>query len=706
MDNLNNSNSRNSIFNMNSVSYTLPTGCYELNGKLVKFSTKKNSSKTEVISPTMLIVQNVAGDFIFIAFREPNTQNVWKEVILSNEIISNKKELKEYFAGKGVYLNDLQAKLLSEYIFEFINENPQIRTIDNRIKTDFFSDNKFFSLPRLFFIFDGQLMSLYNAKFSVFDQPIGISKEIIDIDTKEVSYIVFFKTRDGVVKKELRKDELEFFNKFKNSELTKIDSPIKGDENIKLFHYYFNSVKEINSDLIEKIERKVLDRFGWSQVYGKYIFRLGNTVFGQENIEDYVDIKTTNDLSIKDSHITQLGSLEEQLKAFELLKNNHSVIFLLYVALSSPLIELLGTNSFTAHIYGDTSRGKTTVAKFISSIYGQPKDLISWESTTKSIVRTCSYFNGVTTFFEDSTTSGSKKQESNLYMLNNGDQVIRMSRTTGAMIDATKEFKSTTISTGEQLLAENSKNQGSQARYIPIPLPLGENITEESTKLINDVTSMLENNYGHIGFSFIEKLVERLNSDTKFLDKLKESYNNYKQRFQSFALKNNLDNVAGLAKFKEYFATTWVAADLQKEFIGMDFAPESIIMSTFKNVLEDRSFNSVASKEIKKIINLARTEENKFLGKNRGDKAVNGVFPQDYENFKHGYVAFHSDVLKGLIGQNATSILKQWKREAWIKATENDRNTLSFTYEGKEYNSMIVITNKAVEYVDSFNEIL
>jgi hypothetical protein len=281
-----------------------------------------------------------------------------------------------------------------------------------------------------------------------------------------------------------------------------------------------------------------------------------------------------------------------------------------------------------------------------------------------------------------------------------------VSRSTGKTIDTTKSYKATFISTGEKLLAENSKNQGSQARYIPIHLPLGEKITDESTKLINDVTSILQNNYGHIGFSFIEKLVERLNSDSNFIEQIKNSYNDYKQRLQSFARVNNLDNVSGLAKFKEYFAVTWVAADLQKEFIGIDFNSESIIINTFKNVLEDRSFNSVASKEIRSIINLARTEENNFLGKNRGNKAKYGVFPQDYENFKHGYVAFHSDVLKGLIDENATSILKQWKREGWIKATENDRNTLSFTYEGITYNSMIVITDKAVEYADSFNELV
>jgi hypothetical protein len=80
-------------------------------------------------------------------------------------------------------------------------------------------------------------------------------------------------------------------------------------------------------------------------VYGKYLFRLGDIVFASENI-DHLDIKLDNSLGIKDSHIKREGTLEEQIKAFELLKDNQSIIFLLFVALSSPLIELLDTNSF------------------------------------------------------------------------------------------------------------------------------------------------------------------------------------------------------------------------------------------------------------------------------------------------------------------------------------------------------------------------
>jgi hypothetical protein len=274
MENLNNSNFKNSIIRVNEVDFTLPDSYHEFNGQLVKTTYKKNSLKTDIISPNMIIPVRVMCDLYFISYKRvifdvngDLISSSWEDIVLSNELISNKQKLKQYLSEKGIYINDLQSKLLSDYIISFVNHNPKIKVIDNRILTHFIYNSKKFDLPLGFFIKDNKLNTIFNFMFSSFEQPIGVRKEIKDIDTKEIIYTVFFMTSDGIVEIDLKKDELEVLSKFKNSKLTKIDYPIRGD-NVNLFHFYINQFKDINKHSIEKKELKTLSRFGWIMFMG------------------------------------------------------------------------------------------------------------------------------------------------------------------------------------------------------------------------------------------------------------------------------------------------------------------------------------------------------------------------------------------------------------------------------------------------------
>ena len=82
------------------------------------------------------------------------------------------------------------------------------------------------------------------------------------------------------------------------------------------------------------------------------------------------------------------GTLEEwQDKVATPTFGNKWLIFSMSAALTGVILEPLNLTSFGNHLHGDSSKGKTTILRVAASVWGEPKYLKTWRTTSNGCVR-------------------------------------------------------------------------------------------------------------------------------------------------------------------------------------------------------------------------------------------------------------------------------------------------------------------------------
>lgn len=189
----------------------------------------------------------------------------------------------------------------------------------------------------------------------------------------------------------------------------------------------------------------------------------------------------------------------------DLRKNSKVLHFIIAASFASPLVKLLGINSYIVHLWGGTGVGKTVGLMVAMSVWGNPamgKLTRSLNSTQVALARYASFIHSIPFAGDELQTIKSKWDSfDNLIMyLTEGIDRGRGQQFGG--IEQVNTWNCNFIFTGEEPITKSNSGGGAKNRCIEIK-------TEE--KLIEDgnkVSNFVRENYGFAGKDFINYIKE------------------------------------------------------------------------------------------------------------------------------------------------------------------------------------------------------
>lgn len=198
---------------------------------------------------------------------------------------------------------------------------------------------------------------------------------------------------------------------------------------------------------------KVTALAGWKN--GAYILPNGEMI-GEPKSPVYFTQKTMDTLGY-----TTKGTLESwQSEIAGNIRGNYSMMIGIATALTAPLLKILGLSSFGVHLYGDSSKGKSTTIHLANSIYGDKSKLVkTWNSTPYAIQQEAVARNdGFLTLDEIGQAKNAKDLEAIAYDIFNETGKMQGKKEGGNR--EINRWKITALSTGEKDLETQLRMQG------------------------------------------------------------------------------------------------------------------------------------------------------------------------------------------------------------------------------------------------------
>jgi hypothetical protein len=185
-----------------------------------------------------------------------------------------------------------------------------------------------------------------------------------------------------------------------------------------------------------------------------------------------------------------------------------------YAGLASPLLGLLGLDSFTVDISGRSTRGKTITAMVALSCWANPSDesdaMLSWQvPSVIAIEKRLNLVNGLTVVIDETRlVKDPALVDAVVYMIpkNHG-------RPRGGGWPNMIPWRAVVVSTGEQPATSFTTHQGASARVLSICSPPFGIDGQASRAAAEAVKQGVETHYGTAGPAFASRLQSKLAED-------------------------------------------------------------------------------------------------------------------------------------------------------------------------------------------------
>lgn len=335
------------------------------------------------------------------------------------------------------------------------------------------------------------------APVTICKTPIIISRRLEMIETGSERIEFEFK-RDGKVKK-ARLDRSTAFE-FRRLMTLADQGMLINSNNAREIMTYLALLEECNQDLIPLAE--ATDRMGWFP--GKR--------FLPYNASDVVlDVDPV--MRKWESAYEQNGTLTEWVETIRPYREKSVIFrFILASSFAAPLIEITKNRSFVVYNWGDSRGGKTAALKAALSVWGNPEKLITnFNATDVAIERTAAFFCDLPLGIDERQLAGNRRDEQKslehlIYMVAGGQGRGRGSK--GGGLQATKEWQTIALTTGEEPLIKKTTQAGVLSRTIEI---YGKPFNDEgeASRLHRTVTL----NCGLAGEKLIRHLIDKGTDD-------------------------------------------------------------------------------------------------------------------------------------------------------------------------------------------------
>ena len=318
---------------------------------------------------------------------------------------------------------------------------------------------------------------------------------------------------------------------------------------------------------------------GWYKSFDeKYCYILPDSSFGTE----HYSVLYKQDIG-DNKKVPYIGTTDEYIRLLDLCKYSPPAILTVGVALASFCLFPFSAETFGIHLFGDSSIGKSTLAKIASGILGKPSDFIPWKTTEGGIEEACyTHRHRILVFDEAKLIANDRlkiaQRISDLsYFICAGQTKKRLKSYNRDNDLYVGDWELTFISTGEFGIIENAqatghlKDNGEKLRFIDVPAQMSAKYGifsklpdgyDDSKQLIYDINNILLNNYGRLGREFVCCLASALNEGA---DSLRQDFNT---QFEYFCNNIDVSAVGGysqrfLSRFAFTYATLMLAVSWQ-----------------------------------------------------------------------------------------------------------------------------------------------
>lgn len=287
--------------------------------------------------------------------------------------------------------------------------------------------------------------------------------------------------------------------------------------------------------------------------------------------------------------IAVAGSLEQWLDQIARKLHGLAPKLTVLVALSSPLLPLLGESAGIFHLCGDSSTGKTVAAQVGASVNGlaaepgsgSPTQIQRWNSTSNGLELLMVMNNGTTLVLDELGSFTGKFFAQTLYDIVSGMSKSRMDGETFSMARQSAWVQNV-LSTGELTIVERIRQEKSPVmegmlhRALSIPVTAedsraeGESI-DAARQRIGEVKTSLLSCYGIAGYEFISHLISIGDESGNYFDwettsdilksELDVLYDEMKQRLHTSLITLNSVEHRALHRFAILYLTGVLATD-------------------------------------------------------------------------------------------------------------------------------------------------
>jgi putative DNA primase/helicase len=227
-------------------------------------------------------------------------------------------------------------------------------------------------------------------------------------------------------------------------------------------------------------------RTGWHTVKNRRVFVVSKDCIIDSGSGEKITLQSES-FSTEYSSF-QSGDLADwQRNVAQYCLGNDVLLFAVSAAFAGPMLELLDKSSGGFHLWGKSSKGKTTALAVAASVWGRP--VVGWKTTDNALENIAEAHNSITLMLDELSLYNAKDAAEAAYMLGNGHGKGRASQSMASR--PTRSWRLLFLSSGELTLADHAASEGkdtkagTEVRMVQIN-------TEVSPEL-----GLFQNIYGH-----------------------------------------------------------------------------------------------------------------------------------------------------------------------------------------------------------------
>jgi uncharacterized protein (DUF927 family) len=285
----------------------------------------------------------------------------------------------------------------------------------------------------------------------------------------------------------------------------------------------------------------LVDKLGWTEDRSSFLLpgQIISKTGVEQKYEPYLNPAVQNNVAA----IKQSGTLQEwQGMVAEHCNGNSLLEMMLYISFLPPLLELLDLPNIGVHLYGETSRGKTTALRVAASVYGDPPGMMqNWRVTDNAMESLAYFHNHILLLLDEINQASPKTLGETIYMLGNGVGKNRARQ--DSSLRAAKRWLLAYISTGEvrtdDYLREDGAHRvmgGQAVRMLDISIDAGRGMGvvelfggfNSAGEMIGHLNETTRRFHGTPIVAYIQRLIDGMNVDV-----LKQRYEETRQQFLS-----------------------------------------------------------------------------------------------------------------------------------------------------------------------------
>jgi hypothetical protein len=422
---------------------------------------------------------------------------------------------------------------------------------------------------------------------------------------------------------------------------------------------------------------------GWNEDNTKFV--LGSRAVTLNGVEPVLMVN-----NYKYDELNKKGTRGAWIKATKPLMQYNIIRFRIYDAGTAVIGKLVHVEGHCSDHYGDTSEGKTLLAKIAISMYGNPNEGMSCraDSTAKSILNNVEKHCDLP-FLIDETGMAKDDFPEVIYGLTNEAGRTKLDKDgelKGGVI-----YRTTALLTGEHMIRDVVKNSGQMVRV----LEFDDTVPTLDPNVIKCAYDTIKDNYGHFVDEFVyEVMRSHASGELKVL---------YDDCFN--ALPDVDSKVEG--RSKKFFALIMVSGILfERVFAKMGIEamnPKEIVSGFFEKCISDRPIEMEHVRALRILLDWVESDYGSFtiVGKNSGSNEIvmegNGFKRYGYvdDDFIDVIGTCLTDKLDKQNGIKTTKVKERLAREGII-APKVGKNW-QFSREGKPVNGIRIFRQKAEE---------